>query len=186
MPMKVAPLLLGVERRLGFLPEVLQHAGPAAVHILAHGGAALCAHHLELAVLELDQGRLRSFGHKPHFDLRTDRRIGLPMGVDVPTDHEAMGRLPDLNPPHLGFRTVLGQLVPTAAHAWLHDDDLHRSLADPGLVRPPAIEPGREDVESVRLTRMDADALANWRDCDLRRRHFSVSSLWVACRSNSA
>src|SRR5262249_57927065 len=43
-------------RRLGFVLEVLQQAGPAAVHVLAHGGARFRAQPLELAMFQLHRG----------------------------------------------------------------------------------------------------------------------------------
>jgi hypothetical protein len=56
--------------RLGFLTEVFEDAGPAAINILAHLCAGLRAHTLEVAVLQLDEGGVRTLRYESDFDLR--------------------------------------------------------------------------------------------------------------------
>src|SRR5262249_62314465 len=75
--------------------EMLQLAGPAALDVLAHLLAGLGAHLLELAVLELDAGRVRSLGDEAHLDLGAHIRVRLPIAVDVPAHHETVRRFPD-------------------------------------------------------------------------------------------
>ena len=60
---------------------------------------------------------------------------------------------------------VLAQLVPSPAEAGLHHGKLHRRAAD-RWVRATTDEPGRKDLESVGLARLDAGALAHRRDGD--------------------
>src|SRR5262245_31090161 len=88
-------LPLNCSRGLGFLLEDLQQTGPAAIDVLAHLLASLGAHLLELAMFELDARRIRAVGNESNLHLGTDRRVGLPLAVDVPRHDEAPGRLPD-------------------------------------------------------------------------------------------
>src|SRR5215813_14904887 len=81
-------------RRLGFVLEMFQQAWPAAVHVLAHGGARFRAQPLEVAMFQLYQGRIRSLRDEPDLDLGTHRGVRLPLAVEVPADHEALRRFP--------------------------------------------------------------------------------------------
>src|SRR5262249_55075380 len=163
-------------RRLGLALEVLQHARPAAVDVLAHLGAAFRAHALELAVLQLHQRRMRPLGNEPDLDFGAHGEIRLPVAVEVPADDETLRRLPYQHPADVGLRAVLAQLVPAPAQARLHGHRFHRRLADRRVARPPAVEPGGEDFEGARLADIDADILAYRRDGH-RRCHTSLSFL---------
>src|SRR5690349_18769611 len=98
-------------------PVPIEHAGPAAVDIAAHLRPALGAQLLELAVLQLDSRDVGALGDEPHLDLGADRRVRLPLAVDVPGHHEALRRLPHDDLADVGARAVLGDLVPLAAEA---------------------------------------------------------------------
>src|SRR5262249_18595830 len=141
----------GLDLRL----EQLQQARPAAVDIPAHLCAALGAHLLELAMLELNPGRIRALGDESHFDLGADRGIRLPLTVDVPLHHEALRWLPRDDPADIRARAVLGKLIPVAAEPRLHSDASARRLADAVIDRPPAAEAGGEDLEGARGARVD-------------------------------
>src|SRR5262249_60737273 len=52
-------------RRLGLPLEMFQQARPAAVHVLAHGGARFRAQPLELAMFQLYEGGIRSLRDEP-------------------------------------------------------------------------------------------------------------------------
>ncbi len=58
--------------RLHFAPEMFEHARPAAVDVAAHLLAGLLAHPLELAMLELDDGRVGAVGDEADLDLGAD------------------------------------------------------------------------------------------------------------------
>src|SRR5262249_15264860 len=139
--------------------EALQHAGPAAVDVLAHRSAGFRSHRFELAMLKLDQGRVRSFDRETHLDLRADSGVGLPAVIDGPADDEAVWRLPNENLADGGLRAILAGLVPASAKTRLDRHGLHRRCADRSPARPPAVEPGREHFEGMRLAGLDADAL---------------------------
>src|SRR5215470_16484609 len=138
-------------RYLGLALEMFQHAGPAAVDVLAHGGARFRAQPLEIAMLELHQGRLRPLRDEPDLDLRAHGGVRLPVAVEVPADHETLRRFPHQHLAHIGLRSVRAQFVPAPAQAWLQHRGLHRRLADGVGARPPEPEAGREYLERVRL-----------------------------------
>src|SRR5262245_55300567 len=146
--------------------EDFQQPGPAAIDILAHRLAAFGAHLLELAVLEFDARRVRAVRNESHFHFGADGRIRLPAAVDVPGHHEALGRLPNDDFPHIGARTIFRQFVPIPADTGFHDDRLPRCFADAMVERPPAPETRGEDVECMRWARADANALAHGRDSE--------------------
>src|ERR1700722_10976953 len=169
------------------MPEVFEHARPAAVDILAHLLAGPLAHPLELAMLELDDGRGGTIGNEADFDLGADLGgVGLPLAADVPTYHETMRRLPNPNRADHRLGAVFAQLVPAAAETRLHHDRLHWRVADRMGARKPPPDPGREDLEGMRLARVHAKALAHRRDCDgpHHSAHFG-SPLSFARRSTS-
>src|SRR5258708_29295161 len=150
--------------RPGRRTEALQDAGPTAVDVLAQRGAAPRSHPLELAMLKFDQGRVRSFDRETHLDFRADSRVGLPTVVDVPADDEAVRWIPKENLADGGLRAILSGLVPASAKTRLDRHGLHRRRADRSPARPPAVEPGREHFEGIRLAGLDADTLADGRD----------------------
>src|SRR5262249_56733009 len=104
-------------RRLGFLLEMFQQAGPAAVDVLAHGGACFRAQPLEIAMLELHQGRLRSLRDEPDFDLGAHRGVRLPVAVDVPADDETLRRVPHPYPSPIRFAARPARIRTTPPHA---------------------------------------------------------------------
>src|SRR5262249_56100794 len=75
-------------------PEPLEHARPAAIDVAAHLCPALGAHLLEPTMLQFDPRDAGALGDEPHLHLGTDRRVRLPLAVDVPGHHEALRRLP--------------------------------------------------------------------------------------------
>src|SRR5437899_6475656 len=125
-------------RSSGFLREALEQAGPAAVDILAHGGARLLAHGLELVVHKLDLGRIRPTGCKPHIDLGFHREVRLPLRVDLPDHHHPVRRLPVRDGGDAGLGAVFGDLQPAPAELRLHHHLLYGLLADAMIMRPPA------------------------------------------------
>src|SRR6516162_3984697 len=145
---------------------MFQQAGPAAVDVLAHGGARFRAQPLELAMFQLHQGSIRYLRDEPDFDLGAHRGVRLPLAVEVPADHETLRRFPHQHLADIGLRAVLAQLVPAPAQAWFQDRRLHRRLADRVGARPPAPEARREYLERVRLIGVDANAFAHRRDGD--------------------
>ena len=121
----------------------------------------LRGHGLEFAVLEFDARRIGPVGDEPHLHFGAHRRIRLPLAVDVPRHHEALGRLPYDDFSDIRARTIFRQLVPMATDTGFHDDDFPRRVADAMVERPPASETRGEDVKCVRLASADANALAH-------------------------
>src|SRR6478609_8254444 len=165
--------------------EPLEHARPAAVDRPAHGLAPLRAHLFEFAVFQFDARGVRTFGGELHLDLGTDRFVWLPLAVDVPGHHKARGWLPDDDLADFRLRAVFCQFVPAAAEMRFHDSRLHRHLADAFVARPPAAKPGREDVECMGCTCIDANALAHRRHLYLFT-HLPLPFSTLAPRSTSA
>src|SRR5207244_3911475 len=132
-------------RLLRFLSESLEHPGPAAIDRVAHLFAWLGTHLLELAMFELNPCGVGAIGDEPDLDFGADRRVGLPLAVDVPAHDDALGRLPGDDPADIRLGTVLGELVPAAARTGFHDRRFHRQLADADIARPPAPKARGED-----------------------------------------
>src|SRR5262249_2802941 len=140
---------------------------------------------LELAMLQLHQGRIRSLRDEPDLDLGTHRGVRLPLAVEVPADHEALRRFPHRPLSPHRFRAPPPPLVPPPAPARTHRPRLHRRLADRVRARPPASQAGREYLERVRLIGIDANALAHRRDGECAV-HLPLSLSWVVAVSTSA
>jgi len=92
----------------------------------------------ELVVHELDIGRIRPVGGKPHVDLGFHRDVRFPLRVDLPQHHQPVRWLPTRDRGDAGLRAVFGDLQPASAEPRLHHDLLNRLLADAVIVRPPA------------------------------------------------
>src|ERR1051326_2066486 len=178
----------GGSGRLGLGAEALQQAGPAAVDVLSHLVAALGAELLELAVLELDPRRVGTVGDEADLDLGADRRVRLPLAVDVPAHHEALRRLPHHDLPATRAGPVLGKLVPKTPEMRFHHHALARRLADAVIERPPAAEPRGEHLEGARRACFDPDRLAHRRDRDRLAHGFPLGFSVDCCspRSTSA
>src|SRR5262249_51456870 len=147
--------------------------------------AAFGAHPLEFAMFKLDPRRIAAFGNELDLELGIQRRVGLPLAVQVPAHDEAFGRIPDDDPPDIRLRAVLRELVPAAAETRLHHGRLHRFSGDAVvLFRPPQSETRGEDLKGALLTRADLDGLAHGRDGD-RGAHLDFSfcsasfSMWA-------
>src|SRR5215471_1286028 len=162
-------------RGFGFGPEQLQQSWPATVDILAHRFASFGAHLLELAMLQVHTCGICAVGDEPDLDLGADRRVGLPVAVDVPGHHKTLGWLPYDDPADIRLRSVFCQFIPTAAEARFHDGRLHWLVSDAVVARPPPAEAGRESIECAGLGCVDANSLAHRRDLD-RHRHLPLLS----------
>src|SRR5262249_7270342 len=166
-------------RRLGFVLEVLEQARPAAVHVLAHGGARFRAQPLELAMLQLHQGGIRSLRDEPDLDLGTHCGVLLPLAVEVPADHETLRRSSHHDLPSDTYCTaVFAHFTPPPPWHRLQARLPHRRPADGVGTRPPAPQAGREYLERVRLIGIDANALAHRRDGDCAV-HLPLSFSWL-------
>src|SRR3954453_22395553 len=109
---------LAPPRRLG---EHAEDAGPATfgVEHLAHLVGAV-AEPVEIPVLELEPGAVRAFGVEASLDLCVDVGIGREIGVDLPVEHDPVGRVPHEHATPLLLADGRGG-VPAAALSWLHD-----------------------------------------------------------------
>src|SRR5262249_55467702 len=143
-------------------------AGPAA------GGADALAHRLglvtvilEAAMLELDPGLALALGDEADLDLGQETGIELPLGTELPGEHEARRRLPDQDAAPLAFTAILAALIPAPAGPGLHDGFLLRRFGDGMALRPPAREAGGENIEGPGLARLDLQGLAHGRGGDL-------------------
>src|SRR5450755_39899 len=72
---------------------------------------------VEVAVLQLDPGAVRSLGHEPDLDLAGQLRVGLdlPLRADVPAEYHAGGRLVGQDPRPPAFAAVDGAVVDVPA-----------------------------------------------------------------------
>src|SRR5262245_57394315 len=130
----------------------VEDAGPAA------GGADALAHRLGLvavilkaAMLELDPGQALALGDEADLNLGQEIGIELPLGTELPGEHEARRRLPDQHAAPVAFAAVLAALIPAAAGPRLHDGLLLGRFGDGMAFRPPACEAGGEDIEGPGL-----------------------------------
>src|SRR5215207_1066393 len=131
---------------------------PPAVVVVAHLLRAL-AGRLPVAVLEHD-ARPVTLGREGDLDLG---RAGA-LGIDVPGEHEARGRLPRRHAAPV-LALAFGELVHLAAFVLLEDDARHAVLVDRvRLRRPPAADLGREHLEGALRAAVDAERLADRRD----------------------
>src|SRR4051812_34012083 len=111
---------------------------PGVVDGLAEGGGVVAVA-LEVAVLEGDPGALRPLGDEGDLDLGDEAGIVLPLGGDLPGQHQTAGRLPDQHLADVALRAVLAHRVPATARPCLQHGPGHGRLADVVLARPPAI-----------------------------------------------
>src|SRR6185369_8641635 len=86
-----------------------REAGPSRV------GAGAVA--LEAPMLERHGRAASGLGVEAHLDLGHERRVELPLRVELPAQHEAVRRLPDQHAAPVGLAAVLAALVPAAADA---------------------------------------------------------------------
>src|SRR5580693_10658530 len=78
---------------------------------------------VEVAVLQLDPGAVRSLGHEPDLDLAGQLRVGrhLPIGADVPAEDHPGGRLVGEDSRPAAFAAVSGPVVDMPADMRLKD-----------------------------------------------------------------
>src|SRR5687768_8026116 len=88
------------------------------------------------------------------------------LGVEMPAQEQAPGRLPGKHDAPVALRAVLAALVPAAARARLDHHVLQRRAADRMRRWPPATDARRERLKGVCGCGVDADGLAYGRDRD--------------------
>src|SRR5216683_1102789 len=109
-----------------------------APHLIATGAEAV-----ELAMLQFNACRSAALGDEADLDFGLQVRVVLPVGGDVPGQHQPRRRLPGEHAAPLARAAVLAALVPAAADMRLHDRVDRIGLAD--LVdsqRPPRSDAG--------------------------------------------
>src|SRR6185312_46483 len=139
---------LGPSARHRQFPERLEHPVPPLLRIegLARSGGVV-AETLEIAVLDVHASLAGGEGGKGNLDLRHQRGVELPVGTDLPGEHEALGWLPLKNLAPLAFRPVAAALVPASADPGLEHHISLRRRADRLRPRPPATDAGGEGGE---------------------------------------
>src|SRR5262249_59082825 len=75
---------------------------------------------IEPPMLEFDPRVGLALGDEAHLDLRLQAGIILPIGGDVPGEHQARMRLPGEHATPVTGASVLAPVVPAPAHPWLH------------------------------------------------------------------
>src|SRR6266478_4621116 len=107
--------------------ERLQNGTPAAgrVHRVADFGG-FAAHPFQIPMFQFDSRRVRAFGNEPHLNLGQELGVELPFGVDLPCQHQSLGRLPCNHVSRLARRAVFSDGVPAAADPRLDDAVLQR------------------------------------------------------------
>ncbi len=70
-------------------------------------------------MLQLDARARLAIGDEAHLDLRLQIRIMLPIGADVPGEHQARWRLPREYAAPVAGASIVAALVPAAADARL-------------------------------------------------------------------
>src|SRR5215207_2034192 len=114
---------------------------------------------VEVAVLELDARALRGFGDEAHLDLAgfLGVRLDLPLGADVPAEHDPVRRLVGEHARPLAFAAVDAAVVDAPALAGfehrLRDLDGEQVV----LARLDAVEVVGEDRERALDRRLDDD-----------------------------
>src|SRR5262245_4539633 len=81
-------------------------------------------------MFELDSRAVRALGDESYFDFRLQVRVVLPIGRDVPGEHQAGGRLPREDGTPVTRASIVAALVPAAADARLDHCVDRRGLAD--------------------------------------------------------
>src|SRR5216684_3135454 len=117
-------------------------------------------------MFELNPGPFRPLGTEPHLDLAGVQRVGvvLPGAVDLPGDQDPKRWLPCQHSSPIALAAVLPAFVPPSTLAGLQDGLSHFRLADVKLARPPRVERGREDTESLFDGRADSGGSVDRRD----------------------
>src|SRR5712664_165073 len=152
-----------------------QNAGPSARSI--EEGAQLLialAMALQLAVLQLDKGRSRSFSCKSNLDFTRlgHVRVELPFRLivsrtNMPRKDDAVRRLPRQHGAPVAQVAFGVSLVPAAADTRLHENRLEGSFSDVMRRGPPSFHLFHEDAERALDGRLYAHGLTYYGFCDL-------------------
>src|SRR5262249_22916410 len=117
----------------------LEEATPVAFGV--EDGAhfiATCPVEVKTAMLQLDARSVLAVGDEAHLDFRLQSRVVLPVGADLPVEHQPRVRLPREYATPVTRASIATALIPAAANVRL-DPRAHRlGLADfVGCQRPP-------------------------------------------------
>src|SRR5262249_4158987 len=158
--------------------EALEDLAPPPAHLLAEslGGRAEA---FEVAMLEIHLRPLRSEGGERHLHLGYETGVVPELGVELPRQDEASGRVPGQHLAPVTLTAVFAEFVPAPVHPRLDHAVLERRLADVVLLRPPQPHVFREDAIRP-LGRSFHDQLLSNRD------HESVSFSVAALNAASA
>src|SRR5258708_24737160 len=118
---------------------------------------------LEVAVLQVDPGAVRSLSHEPDLDLTGQLRVGLdlPLGTDVPAENHAGWRLVGQDPRPTALAAVYGAVVDVSADVGLEDCLGDRRREQVVLRRLEIAEPLGERCEGLLERRVDYHLLAD-------------------------
>src|SRR5262249_48251770 len=126
----------------------LEEATPVAFGV--EDGAhfiATCSVKVKTAMLQLDARSVLAVGEEAHLDFRLQGRVVLPVGADLPVEHQARVRFPQEYAAPVTRASIVAALVPATADPRL-DHRVHRlGPADlVGCQRPPRAHPLGEDA----------------------------------------
>src|SRR6185437_570065 len=122
---------------------------------------AASAEALEAPVLELDRGCVSPVRNETQLDLGLQVGVVLPVGSDVPREHQPRVRLPREDAAPLTRAPILASFVPAPAHPGLEDSVHGCGLTDlVALQRPPCAHLLSEHAPGHRLRSPDPHHLA--------------------------
>src|SRR5215470_7251668 len=113
-----------------------------------------------MAMLQFDTRAVFALGDETHLHFRLEIRVVLPVGTDLPGEHEPGGRFPREHAAPVAGAPVFTTLIPAATYVWL-DHRVHRRGL-PDLVRgqrPPGAYLLGEHPPSYRWGRLHAHDL---------------------------
>src|SRR5882757_2847984 len=180
----VPPHVLPLAFRADFERSENGAPAPGGIHGIARFGG-LSAHPLQMAMLQFDSRRVGALGNEPHFDLGDEFGVELPLGVDLPRQHESLRWLPRNHVSRFARGAVFPDGVPTPADTRLDDALLQRRLEDGMRRGPPARHLGGKHREGARLTRLNDQLLAYWCNSNHSCESFDSSSAWKAMSASS-
>src|SRR5262249_45278868 len=126
-------------------------------HLVASRAVAV-----ELPMLQFDARYMLALGDEADFQFRLQRRIVLPLGIDIPRKQQAGWRLPGEHAAPVASAAIFAAFIPTSPDARFDNgvDGIH--LADLVLSkRPPSAELFGEHSPGYVLRRVYADNLAH-------------------------
>src|SRR5262252_4673439 len=103
---------------------------------------------------------IRAVSDKHDFHFRLDGTVRLPVGADLPCQHQTVRRLPDLYPSPIAFGTIRTPLEPPTTALRL-DDCRYGGLFSNFVCgkRPPRAKVLGEYTKCMRLRNIDSDSL---------------------------